>query len=29
VEEFEMGEACSINGVRRNAYRFKVGKPEA
>jgi hypothetical protein len=23
-----MGRACSTNGVRRNAYRILVGKPE-
>jgi hypothetical protein len=23
-----MGRACSTNGVRRNAYRVLVGKPE-
>jgi hypothetical protein len=27
-EEDEMGEACSTNGEKRNAYRLLVGKPE-
>jgi hypothetical protein len=26
--EDEMGKACSTNGVKRNAYRILVGKPE-
>jgi hypothetical protein len=29
LEEDEMGGACSMNwGVKRNAYRLLVGKPE-
>jgi hypothetical protein len=28
VKEDEMGEACSTNGEKRNAYRILVGKPE-
>jgi hypothetical protein len=26
--EYEMGEACSTNGEKRNGYRILVGKPE-
>jgi hypothetical protein len=28
VAEDEMGEPCSTNGEKRNAYRVLVGKPE-
>ena len=28
IETNEMGEACSMYGERRGAYRFLVGKPE-
>jgi hypothetical protein len=28
VAEDEMGEPCSMNGEKRNAYRLLVGKPE-
>jgi hypothetical protein len=28
VREDEIGRACSTNGVKRNAYRILVGKPE-
>jgi hypothetical protein len=28
VSDEEMGEPCSTNGEKRNAYRLLVGKPE-
>jgi hypothetical protein len=28
VKEDEMGRACSTNGVKRNAYKILLGKPE-
>jgi hypothetical protein len=28
VKEDEMGEACSMHGEKRNAYRILAGKPE-